>query len=103
MAAPLVTQLRSPGRGPVVPNPPQGRWAITNRSSSSLDSDLVRGEILKLRTKTLFADFAVDKRGCQISQKAVTVQWQDSSPVLVWPDEAATGQPRLATPPWSGR
>jgi branched-chain amino acid transport system substrate-binding protein len=73
------------------------------RRAGSLDSDLVRGEILKLKTKTLFGDFAVDERGYQISHKAVTIQWQDGSAVLVWPDEAATGKPRFPTPPWSGR
>ena len=64
---------------------------------------LVRAEILKVKTKTVFGDFAVDERGYQIGHKAVTIQWQDGSPVLVWPDEAATGKPRFPTPPWSGR
>ena len=73
------------------------------RRAGSLDSELVRGEILKLKTKTVFGDFAVDERGYQTSHKAVTVQWQDGSPVLVWPDEAATGKPRFPTPPWSAR
>lgn len=71
--------------------------------AGSLDSDLVRAEILKLKTKTLFGDFAVDERGYQTGHKAVTAQWQDGSLVLVWPDEAATGKPRFPTPPWSGR
>jgi branched-chain amino acid transport system substrate-binding protein len=73
------------------------------RRAGRLDSDLVRGEILKLKTKTVFGDFAVDERGYQISHKAVTIQWQDGSPVLVWPDEAASGKARFPTPPWSGR
>ena len=73
------------------------------RRAGSLDSDLVRGEILKLKTKTVFGDFAVDERGYQISHKAITVQWQDGRTVVVWPDEAATGKPRFPTPPWSGR
>ena len=73
------------------------------RRAGSLDSDLVRGEILKLKTKTLFGDFAVDERGYQIGHKAITVQWQDGRSVVVWPDEVATGKPRFPTPPWSGR
>jgi branched-chain amino acid transport system substrate-binding protein len=73
------------------------------RRAGSLDSELVRGEILKLKTKTVFGDFAVDERGYQISHKAITVQWQDGTSVVVWPDEAATGKPRFPTPPWSGR
>jgi len=73
------------------------------KRAGSLDSDLVRGEILKLKTKTVFGDFAVDERGYQIGHKAITVQWQDGRSVVVWPDEAATGKPRFPTPPWSGR
>jgi branched-chain amino acid transport system substrate-binding protein len=73
------------------------------RRAGTLDSDLVRGELLKLKTKTVFGDFAVDERGYQIGHKAITVQWQDGRSVLVWPDEVATAKPRFPTPPWSGR
>ncbi len=73
------------------------------RRAGGLDSDLVRGEILKFKTKTVFGDFAVDDRGYQVGHKAVTIQWQEGSPALVWPDEAATGKPRFPTPSWSGR
>jgi branched-chain amino acid transport system substrate-binding protein len=73
------------------------------RRAGSLDSDKLREELLKVKTKTLFGDFAVDERGFQVGHKAVTVQWQDGKSVLVWPDEVATGKPRFPTPPWSGR
>lgn len=73
------------------------------KRAGTLESDPVRAEILKLRTKTVFGDFAVDERGFQTAHKAVTIQWQDGSPILVWPDDAATGKPRFPTPPWSGR
>jgi branched-chain amino acid transport system substrate-binding protein len=59
--------------------------------------------LLKLRTKTVFGDFAVDERGYQLAHKAVTVQWQDGKLILVWPDEAATGKPTFPKPPWSAR
>ena len=73
------------------------------RRTGSLDSDLVRGDLLKLKTTTVFGDFAVDERGYQIGHKATTVQWQDGRSVLVWPDGVATGKARFPTPPWSGR
>jgi len=73
------------------------------RRAGSLASDLVRAELLKTKTKTVFGDFAVDERGYQIGHKAVTIQWQDGRSVRVWPDEAATGKPRFPTPSWSGR
>src|SRR4029450_8735026 len=44
--------------------------------AGSLDSDLVRGELLPLKRRTVFGDFAVDERGFQIGHKATTVQWQ---------------------------
>lgn len=73
------------------------------RRAGSLDSDKVREELLKVKTKTVFGDFAVDERGFQIGHKAVTIQWQDGKQVVVWPDDVAGGKPRFPTPPWSGR
>src|SRR5262245_10077138 len=73
------------------------------RRSRSLDSDKLRDEVLKMKTKTVFGEFAVDERGFQIGHKAITIQWQDGKQVVVWPDEVMTGRPRYPTPPWSGR
>jgi branched-chain amino acid transport system substrate-binding protein len=73
------------------------------RRAGSLDSDRIREEILKFKTKTVFGDFAVDERGYQIGHKTITVQWQDGRSVLVWPDEVANGAPRFPTQAWSGR
>jgi branched-chain amino acid transport system substrate-binding protein len=68
------------------------------RRTGSLESDRVRAEIMKLKTKTVFGDFAVDDRGYQTGHKAVTVQWQDSRSVVVWPDQVATAKPRFQSP-----
>ena len=73
------------------------------RRVGSLDSEKLREELLKLKTKTVFGDFAVDERGFQVGHKAITIQWQDDKPVVVWPDEVAAGKPRFPTPPWSQR
>jgi branched-chain amino acid transport system substrate-binding protein len=73
------------------------------RRAGSLDSDKLREELLKAKTKTVFGDFAVDERGFQIGHKAITIQWQDSKQAVVWPEEAAAGKPRFPTPPWSQR
>jgi branched-chain amino acid transport system substrate-binding protein len=73
------------------------------RRAGTLDSDKLREELLKLKTKTVFGDFAVDQRGFQIGHKAITVQWQDDKQVVVWPDEVASGKPRFPMPSWSGR
>jgi branched-chain amino acid transport system substrate-binding protein len=71
--------------------------------AGGLDADKLREEVLKLKTQTVFGDFAVDERGYQIAHKTVTIQWQDGQSAVVWPDAAATSPPRFPTPPWSQR
>lgn len=73
------------------------------RRAGTVDSEKLREALLKLKTKTILGDFAIDERGFQIAQKAVTTQWQDGKQVIVWPDEVAAGKPRFPTPPWSAR
>ena len=63
----------------------------------------MRAEILKLKSKTVFGDFAVDDQGYQTGHRAVTVQWQDGRSVVVWRDQVATAKPRFPSQPWSGR
>ena len=66
-------------------------------------ADQLREALLQVKTQTVFGDFAVDARGFQIGHKTVTIQWQDGQAAVVWPDAAATSQPRFPTPPWSQR
>ena len=73
------------------------------RRADSLDSDKLREALLKVKTQTVLGDFAVDDRGFQVANKAVTIQWQDGQSAVVWPDAAATSKARFPTPPWSQR
>jgi branched-chain amino acid transport system substrate-binding protein len=73
------------------------------RRAGSLDSEKLRDELLKLKMKTIFSDYAVDERGYQTANKGLFVQWQDGKKVVVWPDELASAKPRFPTPPWSQR
>ncbi len=73
------------------------------RRAGSLDSEKLREQLLKLKTKTIFSDYAVDERGYQLANKGLFIQWQDGVKVVVWPDELATGKPRFPAPPWSQR
>ena len=77
-------------------------FAEAVRRAGTTDSDKLRDAVLALRTKTILGDFAVDGRGFQVGQKAVTIQWQDGKNVVVWPNEVASDKPR-PTPPWSMR
>jgi hypothetical protein len=52
---------------------------------------------------TVFGAFKVDADGLQIAHKMVTIQWQDSKRVIVWPEELAPGKLRFPTPPWNQR
>lgn len=73
------------------------------RRAGGTDSDKLREVLLGLKTKTILGDFAVDERGFQVGQKAVTIQWQDGKQVVVWPDQLASGKLRFPTPSWDQR
>ncbi len=73
------------------------------KRAKSLDDDLVRAELLKLKIRTAFGDYAVDHDGFQTAHKMVMIQWQDGKRVVVWPDDLASGKLRFPTPPWSQR
>ena len=71
--------------------------------AGTTDSDKLRDVLLALKTKTVLGDFAIDERGFQIGQKAVTIQWQAGKQVVVSPDEMVTGKLRFPTPLWNAR
>jgi branched-chain amino acid transport system substrate-binding protein len=73
------------------------------RRAGTLDSDKVREQLLKLKTRTFFGDYKVDADGFQTAHKMVMFQWLDGKKVTVWPDELASGKPRFPTPPWNQR
>ena len=73
------------------------------RRAGTTDSDKLRDVLLALKTKTVLGDFAIDERGFQIGQKAVTIQWQAGKQVVVSPDEMVTGKLWFPTPPWNVR
>ena len=73
------------------------------RRAGSVDSERLRDELLKLKTTTIFGEYAVDERGYQIANKGLLVQWHEGVKVVVWPDRFATAKPRFPTPAWSQR
>jgi len=78
-------------------------YAEAVKRAKSLDADLVRTELLKLKMRTAFGDYAVDQDGFQTAHKMVMIQWQDGKRIVVWPDDLANGKPRFPTPPWNQR
>src|SRR6266545_2735417 len=73
------------------------------KRAGTLDADKVRDELLKLKTRAAFGDYAVDQDGFQIAHKMVMLQWQEGKRIIVWPDELANGKARFPTPPWNQR
>ena len=73
------------------------------RRAGSLDSEKLREQLLKLKMKTIFSDYAVDERGYQLANRGLFIQWQDGARVVVWPDDLATGKLQFPTPPWTQR
>src|SRR5690242_3464889 len=76
-------------------------FAEAVRQAGTTDSEKLREALLTLKTKTILGDFAVDQRGFQTGQKAVTIQWQDGKQAVVWPDELASARMRFPMPPWT--
>ena len=68
------------------------------RKAGTLDSDKVREELLKLKTRNAFGDYAVDQDGFQTAHKMAMLQWQDGKRVIVWPEDLSDGKPRYPTP-----
>jgi branched-chain amino acid transport system substrate-binding protein len=73
------------------------------RRAKTVDSYKVREQLVKLRTKTVFGDYAVDERGSQIGHKLVVAQWQNGRWLVVWPEELAVIKYRFPAPAWDQR
>jgi branched-chain amino acid transport system substrate-binding protein len=73
------------------------------KKAGSLDADRVRDELLKMKTRTAFGDYAVEPDGFQTAHKMVLLQWQDGKRIIVWPEELSNGKARFPTPPWNQR
>lgn len=71
--------------------------------ANSLDSDAIRDQLLKMELTTVFGDFKVDKRGYQIANKGLFIQWQNGKKVIVWPDDISESEARFPTPLWHHR
>jgi len=77
-------------------------FAEAVRQAGTTEPEKLRDTLLSLKTKSILGDFAVDQRGFQIGQRAVTIQWQDGKQAVVWPDGLGSA-PRFPTPTWASR
>ncbi len=65
------------------------------RRAGGLEQEALRRELLALRMRTVFGEFAVDGRGYQTANRGLFVQWRDGEKVVVWPADAAVAEPRI--------
>src|SRR5262249_45754363 len=64
------------------------------KRAGTLEAEKVREELLKLKTRTAFGDYAVDQDGFQTAHKTAMLQWQDGHAAMAGrqaPDRLAGG------------
>ena len=60
--------------------------------SDSLDSKTVRKALGDLQFMSFYGGWDIDDTGLQVGHSMVDVQWQDAKRVIVWPEDAQTGE-----------
>ena len=60
--------------------------------SDSIDSNTVRKALGDLKFMSFYGGWDIDDTGLQVGHSMVDVQWQDAKRVIVWPEDAKTGE-----------
>jgi branched-chain amino acid transport system substrate-binding protein len=60
--------------------------------SNSIDSNTVRKALGDLQFMSFYGGWDIDDTGLQVGHSMVDVQWQDAKRVIVWPEDAQTGE-----------
>ncbi|MBW1999760.1 MAG: amino acid ABC transporter substrate-binding protein [Deltaproteobacteria bacterium] len=66
-------------------------YVLAVEMADSLDSQKVRAALGDLKFMSFYGGWDVDDTGLQIGHSMVDVQWQKGKRVIVWPEEARTG------------
>lgn len=70
-------------------------------TAGTTDSKALRDTFSKLEFMTFFGNFKIDPQtGKQVGHEMVLFQWQGGKKVIIWPPEAATGEPYYPIPTW---
>ena len=62
------------------------------RAAGSFERDAVRIALHRLDYTSVIGRYGVDKRGAQVSQSPIVIQWQGSERQIVWPPELRTAR-----------
>lgn len=60
--------------------------------ANSLESDKVRKALGELTFTSFYGGWDIDETGLQVGHDMVDVQWQNGKRVIVWPEDAKTGE-----------
>jgi branched-chain amino acid transport system substrate-binding protein len=66
-------------------------YVLAVEKVNSLDSDKVRAALGDLKFMSFYGGWDIDDTGLQVGHSMVDVQWQMGKRVIVWPEEAQTG------------
>ncbi|MBW2064148.1 MAG: amino acid ABC transporter substrate-binding protein [Deltaproteobacteria bacterium] len=66
-------------------------YVLAVEMADSLDPDKVRAALGDLKFMSFYGGWDIDDTGLQIGHSMVDVQWQKGKRVIVWPEEAKTG------------
>ena len=69
-----------------------------------IDIDAIREQLYEIEMPTVLPGvYQVNERGQMVGHIPLTVQWQEGQKVIVTPEDLATGDLTLPTPPWDQR
>jgi len=66
-------------------------YVLAVEKANALDSDKVRAALGDLKFMSFYGGWDVDDTGLQVGHSMVDVQWQMGKRIIVWPEEAQTG------------
>jgi branched-chain amino acid transport system substrate-binding protein len=66
-------------------------YVLAVEKANALDSDKVRAALGDLTFMSFYGGWDVDDTGLQVGHSMVDVQWQMGKRIIVWPEEAQTG------------
>jgi len=73
-------------------------YVLAVEKANSFNSDKVRAALGDLTFMSFYGGWDVDETGLQVGHSMVNVQWQMGKRVIVWPEEAQTGDPCYPLP-----
>jgi len=75
-------------------------FAEAIRKVGSLDKKAIRDYLFKVKTTTVYGEYAVNENGGQIAKKMLTIQWQGGKKQILMPKGLRTASP---IPLWGGK